>query len=164
MQSNVFAVFQIADKTCALRTDEISELLPLPALARPPATPPILAGFLDLGGRAVPVIDLAILFGGKRHEPPQIYAHLILLKSRNGLAETALLVERVSDVTSSMQVPKDIADDKTLNGTFTGTIDVAGSPAYIIAPDRLLMEAERQQLENLTAAAQARLGEWQTAS
>ena len=56
-------LLNIAGTTCALPRAEIREILPLPRLHAPPAAGGPLAGFLNLAGEPVPVIDLAVLFG-----------------------------------------------------------------------------------------------------
>ncbi len=71
----------------------VREILPLPRLWRPPGAPGALAGFLNLAGHAVPVVDLAILFGlGQPVTGRQaLYRHLVLLQGDHPLA---LLVDR----------------------------------------------------------------------
>ncbi|GGE41589.1 hypothetical protein GCM10007276_18700 [Agaricicola taiwanensis] len=162
MQSNVFAVFEVNGTSCALRTDEVAEFLPLPRLSRPPSLPRMIAGFLNLAGTAIPVIDMDALLGSSRDAlaEPGPYAHLILTRPAAGQKTVALLVKRVSEVISSKEAPQPVSDDKTLNGCVSGIIEIGSRSVHILASERLLLEAERQELAALTAAAQVRLGEW----
>ena len=86
---------------CAIRRSAVREILPLPNLWQPPALPRPVAGFFSLGGTAVAVVRLDLLFGladGKKAEPPGLYGHLILVRGSKAGQPMAFLVERVVDL------------------------------------------------------------------
>ena len=56
---SAYLLLDVAGTPCALPRAAVSEILPLPDLHNPPATGGWLAGFLNLGGAPIPVIDLA---------------------------------------------------------------------------------------------------------
>ena len=155
-----YLLVAIAGTDCALPRGAVREILPLPRLWRPPGAPGALAGFLNLAGSAVPVVDLAVLFGLGRPVTGRqaLYRHLILLKSESPLA---LLVDRVADV---VRVEPDqvrpVADGATLNGCVAAEIRVAERLVHGLAVDRILLAEERDRLAAQTRDAQARLAEW----
>ncbi len=76
------------------------EILPLPRLWRPPGAPASLAGFLNLAGEAVAVLDLAALLGLSAPAGRGLYRHLVVCAA----PRIALMVERVTDLVT---VPPD---------------------------------------------------------
>ncbi len=88
-----YLLVAIAGTECALPRGAVREILPLPRLWRPPGAPGALAGFLNLAGSAVPVVDLAVLFGLGQPgtaiaatNRAALYRHLILLRGESPLA------------------------------------------------------------------------------
>jgi chemotaxis signal transduction protein len=68
MASLQITVFDVCGTACALHRSAAREFLPLPRLWRPPALPRPVAGFFNLGGHAVPVLRLDVLFGLQQSE------------------------------------------------------------------------------------------------
>ncbi|AWN54058.1 chemotaxis protein CheW [Methylobacterium sp. 17Sr1-1] len=155
-----YLLVAIAGTGCALPQRAVREILPLPRLWRPPGAPGALAGFLNLAGSAVPVLDLAVLFGLGRPVTAQaaLYRHLVLL---HGEAPLALLVDRVADVVrvEAGQV-RPVADEATLNGCVAAEIRLGDTLVHGLAIDRILLAEERERLAARTREAQARLAEW----
>ena len=60
-----FLAFRIGERLYALPTDDIAELVRVPALARVPQAPPGLLGLANLRGRVTPVASLRVLLGGE---------------------------------------------------------------------------------------------------
>lgn len=156
--------FDICGTTCALRRNAVRELLPMPRLWQPPALPRPVAGFFNLGGKAVPVIRLDVLFGLERKaEDPDsvLYQHLILVKGLGRSGSIALLVDRVLDVidiasTDFSPVP---AQD-TLNGCVEAEMSLDGRLVHLLSLERILLAEEQQALAELSRNAQSRLSEW----
>src|SRR5690349_23841381 len=93
--------FDVNGTACALRREQMRELLPLPRLWRPPALPRPIAGFFNLGGKAVPVVRLDVLFGLEETQADgeaALYRHLILVQVPGQENPVALLADRVLDV------------------------------------------------------------------
>ncbi|WP_336487244.1 chemotaxis protein CheW [Methylobacterium nigriterrae] len=154
-ETAAFLLLDVAGVPCALPRAAVSEILPLPTLFRPPAVGPLLAGFLNLGGAAVPVVDLARLFG-LREEPvePGPYAHLVLGADRT----TAYLVDRVSDlVTVEARAIGPVSGAETLNGCVEAEISLGERLVHALSPARILTAEERGRLDALARAAQERL-------
>lgn len=125
------------------------------ALLRPPGLPPLLEGFLNRGGAAVPVIHLGRLFG-LPGEAPGLYTPLLLVSGRPG--PLALLVDEVTDILSldqSALLP--VRESQVFNNCVEAEIELGNRTLHLLSPDRLLLEEERRRLAELQEAAQERL-------
>ncbi|WP_375462780.1 chemotaxis protein CheW [uncultured Methylobacterium sp.] len=152
---DTYLLLDVAGTPCALPRAAAGEILPLPELFRPPAAGAWLAGFLNLGGTPVPVIDLARLLGLRAgdHEP-DAYAHLVLSPD----AASALLVDRVTDLVAvEADAVRSVADDRSLNGCVAAEIRRGDRLVHALDPARILTAEERARVAELTRAAAARL-------
>ncbi|MBM6594804.1 chemotaxis protein CheW [Microvirga pudoricolor] len=159
-------LFEVGGVGCALRRQEVRELLPMPHLWRPPALPRSVAGFFNLGGQAVPVVTLATLFGleapGLTKEA-EAYRHLMLIDRLGGSGPAAFLVDRVIDlVTVDEARLSPVPASDTLNGCIEAEIEHSGALVHLLSLERILLAEERQSLADLSGRAQERLGEWAT--
>jgi purine-binding chemotaxis protein CheW len=154
-------LFATGGAVCALPRECVRALLPLPRLDAPPGLPEPLAGFLNLGGAAVPVVELARLLEAPPGKPHP-YRHLILLEEQTtgGGAPLALLVDRVLDVLPPGAPLRPVAPESSLNGLILGNLEVGDLTASLLDPDRLLLAEEAAVLGALTAQARARLARW----
>ncbi|KAB1071543.1 chemotaxis protein CheW [Methylobacterium planeticum] len=150
-----YLLLDVAGVPCALPRAAVSEVLPLPNLFRPPTLGPLLAGFLNLGGEPVPVVDLARLFGLRAEaREPGAYDHLVLAADR----ATAFLVDRASDlVTVAPEAVRPVSGRQTLNGCVEAEITLGDRLVHALAPGRILTVEEQERLSALTRAAQERL-------
>ncbi|WP_426959310.1 chemotaxis protein CheW [Muricoccus radiodurans] len=151
-----FILFATAGTNCALPREAVRELLPLPRLDAPPGLPGPLAGFMNLGGTAVPVLDLAALLGaGSTQIGP--YAHLLLLAG----PPRALLVDRVLDVWPAGGVPPRPVDPAhSLGGLIVAELESDGGTAHLLDAGQVLLAQEAAILADLSATAQRRLDAW----
>lgn len=164
MASLEIIVFDVCGIACALHRSAVRELLPLPRLWRPPGLPRPVAGFLNLGGQAVPVLSLAILFGLEERPSAgeaDLYRHLVVLQGRAAPGVHALLVDRVLDVTAvDASRLSAVAQAETLNGCVEAEAAWGGRLVHLLSAERILMAEEQQALAELGRHAQSRLGEW----
>lgn len=167
MASLQVIIFDVCGVGCALRQEAVRELLPLPRLWRPPGVPRPVAGFFNLGGTAVPVLRLDVLFGLERarsDEPSpeaDLYRHLVLLDGLSGTSLTALLVDRVQDLAHigpSQLSP--VKEQGTLNGCVEAEIHIGDRLVHLLSLERILFAEEQQALVELGRQAQNRLSEW----
>jgi len=157
-------MFEAGGVGCALRGGDVRELLPLPRLWRPPGGPKPLAGFFNLGGQAIAVVDLPILLGlDSRPDGAEalIYRHLMLVGRLGRPGPAALLVDRVLDLVAIEPGQlSPMREAATLNGCVEAEIDWQGGLVHLLSLERLLLAEEAQSLAELRRNAQNRLGEW----
>ncbi|EIM27120.1 chemotaxis protein CheW [Microvirga lotononidis] len=157
-------VFDVCGTACALHRSAVREFLPMPHLWRPPALPRPVAGFFNLGGHAVPVLRLDVLFGLERMDDgaeANLYRHLILIDRFTGSGTTAFLVDRVLDVVSvapSQLSP--VSQEGTLNGCVEAEVTWDERLVHLLSVERILMAEEQRALAELGQQAQNRLSEW----
>ncbi len=152
---SAYLLLDVAGTPCALPRASVSEILPLPDLHTPPATGGWLAGFLNLGGAPIPVVDLAPLLGLRpAATAPGLYAHLVLTRDDS----VAYLVDRAADlviVPDSAIRPSE--QDGTLNGCVAAELVIGDRLVHALAPASLLTAQERARVAALTQAAAERL-------
>lgn len=153
--SIAYLLLDVAGTPCALAQAEVREVLPLPHLHRPPAAGSMLAGFVDLGGVPLPVLDLARLLGLRDAEPaPDPYRHLVLAADRGAV----LIVDRVQDLVQvSPEAIRPVDGDETLNGCVVAEIARGGALIHVLAMARILTARERSRVAELTAREAKRL-------
>lgn len=151
-----FILFRCGTTRCALAHAAVAQIAPMPLLSRPPTKPAIVEGIANVAGRAVPVIDAARLFGVPADDGDLFHRHLIVLKG-----DVALMVDRVEDVGGfDMAITLSSNAKQTLNGCVAGVAGDGDSAVYVLAADRILMQAEARQVEDLARAEQLRLDQW----
>lgn len=150
-----YLLLDVAGTPCALPRARVGEILPLPDLFRPPACGAWLAGFLNLGGAAVPVVDLAQILGLRAGTPePALHAHLLLGPDR----DLAYLVDRVTDLVAVVpDAFRPVDPAQSLNGCVAAAIARGDRLVHVLDPDRLLSAEERMRVEAAARAAAARL-------
>jgi purine-binding chemotaxis protein CheW len=152
-------LFDVGPLVCALRHDEVSEIVALPALERPPASPDALAGILNLGGIAVPVLRLDRLFD-LPPAPAGPYQAVIVLRGSDLLA---VLADRATDVVTvgeAQVLP--LAAGETYNGCVVAELALDPSAqergtAQLLSARRIADERERRAVADYRAMQRRRL-------
>jgi purine-binding chemotaxis protein CheW len=119
-----------------------------------------LAGFLNLAGRAIPVVRLARLLGASE-SPPGLYSPLLLLK---GDVPCALLVdaaEAVATLDTATILP--LREGFCVNDCGLGLAEIGGRHLMLLDPERLFLAEERRRVAELTQIEQGRLASLQEA-
>ena len=164
MASLQIIIFDVCGTACALHRSAVREFLPLPHLWRPPSLPRPVAGFFNLGGDAVPVIRLDVLFGlqkGEVNPEADLYRHLILIGAGGSAGPSALLVDRVLDVvTVNTAQLSDVRQAESLNGCVEAEVTWGDRLVHLLSAERILLTEEQQALAELGRQAQSRLDEW----
>ncbi|WP_051092915.1 chemotaxis protein CheW [Methylobacterium sp. 77] len=157
-ETTAYLILDVSGVTFAMLRASVSEVLPLPHLHPPTLPGTLLAGFLNLGGGTVPVIDLRRLLAlpASLEREGNPYRHLLLAADRR----TALLVDRVSDLTSIDPASlRALAADASLNGCVTGEIAQGESVIQVLDMERLLNAEEHRRVQALADAAAVRLSD-----
>ncbi|MFC3127560.1 chemotaxis protein CheW [Pseudoroseomonas globiformis] len=157
--ADTYLLLRLGQRHVALPHIAVREVLPLPRLFRPPALPRSMAGFLNLGGAAVPVLDLARLFGLTETAEAEaaLYRHVVLLKT----PLLGLLVDRVFDLVRVPTVQlRPLPEALSLNGCAAAELPLQDGFAHLLAPDRILLAQEAAAVHSLQEMAQTRLAGW----
>lgn len=148
-------VFELNGSPFAIPLDAVREILPLPLLSIPPSLPSILAGFLNLGGQAIPVLNLKRLFD-MPDSGSGPYSHVVVLKQTN--VSLGLLVDRsagTAAVPPESLVP--VADGHSLNDCVEADARIGNQTAHVLSVERLLLKQEQARVAELQAMEQERL-------
>jgi purine-binding chemotaxis protein CheW len=146
-----YLIFEVGNSLFALPQTQIQEVLPLPALILPPGLPPILAGFVNLDGQYLPVLELAFLFQMPAYIQ-QIDQHLLRLRQTPMLC----LVKRVLEL-CSLPEPLPLEPDQSLNNYLAGFLNYRGQRVALISVEKLLLAEEKARIQALQNMVQQRL-------
>jgi purine-binding chemotaxis protein CheW len=153
-------VFHLATQAVALRLENIQQIVPMAQLARPPGLPLLLEGILNMSGSAVPVLRLDRLFQLPLQQLGLYSALIIVNLIPDG--RIALLADRVSEI---LAIPEGallpISEKDSFNGCAEAMVSVGGQMIYLLSPQRLLVEKDRETLSQFQAMAQRRLQDWE---
>lgn len=149
-------VFEVGSELCGLPVPSVQEILALPWLSRPPGLPPLMEGFVNLGGMAVPVLRASRLFG-LADVLCNPYTPLVILRGGKGLL--GLLVERIRDVRPIAEAtPAPIEERHSLNGCTAAQVCLVDDIVHLLSPERLLLEEEARRVASLREMEAQRLG------
>jgi purine-binding chemotaxis protein CheW len=151
-----YVLVRCAGEAAALPAAAVAEILPVARLSRPAGAPKVLAGFMNLGGAALPVVNLAAVFGAVEADPQDIYRHVVRLRPDVG-GGLGLLVERVLDAAAVAQEVAALEPDQSVGGVLAANLRFGDDLVPLIDLAAVLLAEEALRLEELSAAAQARL-------
>lgn len=153
--------FHLAGQAYAVPLHFVREILPMALLSQPPGLPPVLAGFLNLSGMAVPVVKLARLLE-LDEQAPGLYSPLLIVRSA-GLP-LALLVDSVDGIASIDELAiVSLGGNLCFNDCADGLVTIAGTNVVLLSEERLLREQEKRRFSELAEIEQARLANLQEA-
>lgn len=155
MTAAALVLFRVGDRACALPADRVEGVLHLPELARPPASPPLLEGFLLRPTGPVPVVRSAALLG-LAAGAVGLYTPLVVVAGEAG--PVALLVDAVDAVVRADPTElSSVAADATLNGCVAAEWPRPGGTVHVLDPDRILLRQEAERLGQLAGQLEQRL-------
>ncbi|HYX40035.1 MAG TPA: chemotaxis protein CheW [Oligoflexus sp.] len=109
-----YLIFSIASQQCAALLEEICEVVLMAELSAPVGLTESLAGILNLGGEAIPVLKLNRLLGLQEFEVG-LYSHIILTRNKEGTV--GFLTQAVKKIqTVSTEDLKPLRFEANLNG------------------------------------------------
>lgn len=151
-------VFRMEQSLFAVELEAVQEIALMARLSTPPGLPPILAGFLTVGRRPIPVVRLHRLLD-VTESACGLYTPILLFRERNGVS-AGWIVDRVMQILSLpraelLPVPADRCFQNCAIATFLSN----GTNVTLLSPDRLLLEQERQSMLTFQGIEQARLRE-----
>lgn len=148
-------VFRAGDRACALRVEEVSEVVPIAKLANLAGQPPLVDGFLNLRGEMIPVMQLSRLLNLPAEEP-SLHAPIVIV--RTPILVAGFVLDSVDGVAEEFELDAERSRHLSFNGCADAEARVGGESVTVLAAHRLLLEQERQCVMAITAQAQSRLG------
>jgi purine-binding chemotaxis protein CheW len=152
-----YLIFHHLDRTYAVPTRCVEEIVPMAELFSVPGNPSFLAGFLDVGGQPVAVISMRRLLGMPQRER-ELYTPLVILKA---LPQQVAL--EVDGVTRIVEVADDdwmpVADECSLNNFASAIARLEGQTVVLLSLECLLLEQEQRRVIELAELARQRIAE-----
>ncbi len=146
-------VFQVKEYSCALRVEDVEELLPMAKLWRTPGMPAAMEGMLNLGGRILPVFRMDRLFHTQEIQL-ELYTPILLVKSEKGsvgfIIEKALGVHTVES--KDVAAKKGIVSDDAIEAEIT----IKDQRVALLNVPKLLAREEVQKAKELGAEIETR--------
>jgi purine-binding chemotaxis protein CheW len=150
-------IFRVDEHQCAIPAAAVQEILPMMAMLRPPGTPEIVEGFLNLRGSAVPAVSFRRLFRLPAAEF-DLYTPLVLVRTDE------LVIAFIADeVTGVARVPhsrlQPVPQHHTPNDCAEASFESDTGYVSVLAPRRLLLAKEQAVLAELASGIRGRLEE-----
>jgi len=157
-QNDTYLVLDVAGVDMALPMTAVAEILPVTRFERQAPWPKVLAGFMNLRGRPLTVIDLARVMDPQREvSQPGIYSHVVRLGEAHGGGDLALLADRAKDAEVSADAFAAVDEDASANGVIGGNLLILGRLTPLIDVDRLLLVEEEVRLAEIAETLRTRL-------
>lgn len=152
--SNHYLVFACSERKFAFPLHEIREILPIAELAGTPGLPPIIAGFLNLGGDMIPVIRLDRLFSlpEMRVGP---YSHLILAGAERNVAFLVDYAEEVAPLPPGAL--HSIRDGETFNDCAKAAFTRDERTVHLLSVEKVLLSEEKHKIDEWKSITRKRL-------
>jgi purine-binding chemotaxis protein CheW len=154
----VAVLFHLGSELLAVDASAVREIALMARLSTPGGLPSVLAGFLNLAGLPVPIVRLHRLFGIP--EPAYgLYTQIMILRD-NGGNSVGWVVDRVAHVTTVREAAiMAVPENECFKDCAKGVFSFGGANVSMIAPERVLLEKERQCFAEFRDMEQARLRE-----
>lgn len=157
-QNDTYLVLDVAGVDMALPMTAVAEILPVTRFERQAPWPKVLAGFMNLRGRPLAVIDLARVMDPQREaSQPGLYSHVVRLGEAHGGGDLALLADRAKDAEVSADAFTAVDEDASANGVIGGNLLILGRLTPLIDVDRLLLVEEEVRLAEIAETLRTRL-------
>ncbi|RZA25161.1 MAG: chemotaxis protein CheW [Proteobacteria bacterium] len=126
-----FLIFRVADQPCAAALSGVSEIVLMAELSKPFGPSDVLAGLLNIGGEALPVLHLSRILK-LEDSPSTLYSHILLVKTAKATVGFLIAAaEKILAVASSEIKPLKAESVKPFfhtmipdNKAFVGVLDL----------------------------------------
>jgi len=151
-------LFHLGSELFAVDSSLVQEIVPMARLSIPGGAPSVLAGFLNLAGRPIPVIRLHRLLN--LPEPSYgLYTQIIILRDGEGRS-VGWIVDRVAQIVTVREADiMSVPEKECFKDCTKGFLAFGDAHVPIMIPDRVLLEQERQRVTQFQEMEQARLRE-----
>src|SRR5688572_17292025 len=131
-------LFHSSGLGCAFPLEAVLEIVPIAQLATPPGLPPILAGFLDRSGTAIPILLMDRLFNLPKQRPGLNTPFIILRGDGNPIGLLVGAVRQIVGTTSVTFLP--LPEKHVFHDCATALVEVDGDVFHVLSPERILLE------------------------
>ncbi|MCS7025719.1 MAG: chemotaxis protein CheW [Bryobacteraceae bacterium] len=149
-QLDDYVVFSLCGTDYAVSVGDVAEIGRVPAISRVPNVPEFIRGLTNLRGEVVPVLSLQLLLG-VQEGPAGGKGRVLFLRSRDGIAASALLVDDVKGIqripSQQLEQVTGLMDDK-VTSVLRGVHGRGDRLLNILDLERLFQLQEIRQLEN----------------
>ncbi|HVW10918.1 MAG TPA: chemotaxis protein CheW [Bryobacteraceae bacterium] len=150
-----FLLLRVGDQSCGVPLGNLREIVHRAALVSTPSQPPILEGFLNLRGEAIPVIPLRRLFG-LPDGPPDLYTPLAVIDAGGVL--TALEADEAESVLEiRAEDMRALPADASPEHCAEAIANSDGRHILLLSCSKLLYRQEKECLAALQATMASRL-------
>jgi purine-binding chemotaxis protein CheW len=150
-----FLILESAGETYAVAIGEAREIVPIANLIAVPGSSTLLVGFLNLHGRAIPVVRIEARAPEVVPEPGLSARILILLDNGQPLG---VLVDSVTEIVEAAEEALGSYNSAYVFGDcVTGFIESAGRKIPVLSAERLLLMNERVRVAEFQETAQKRI-------
>lgn len=106
----------------------LERVLPLPMLEPVPSGPDYVAGLMNLQGRAIPIIDLALRLGMNREQPYSLNAPILLCSG------AGLIIDKILEISEGeVQMKEELG-----NSLFLGSVPLEAGVSLLINTQRIV--------------------------
>lgn len=155
-----FVLFEVGDHVCAILASDVIEILPMMTLSTQAGSPPIVVGFMNLEGTAVPVLDLQRLIENCDESiAVELYTPVIVV--RHGDMQIGLIASRIQCIVWADGSELTALPDHCVA---QGAVRIDDKLIPVFSADKLLLARENACLAVLQEAHQRRLEALQESS
>ena len=146
IESTQYLTFQLAGQEYALAIMKVREIVEYGALTKVPRTPAAIRGVINLRGNVVPVVDLALLFGGTS-SPITARTCIIVVETSwegecNVMGIIADAVNKVAQWSSEELLPPPAFGARVPVDFIEGMVKAAQQFVIVLEIERVLSNAE----------------------
>jgi purine-binding chemotaxis protein CheW len=151
-------LFHVGSEMFAVDSSFVLEIVPMARLSVPGGAPSVLAGFLNLAGRPIPVIRLHRLLS-LPETSFGLYTQIIILRDGDGRS-VGWIVDRVAQIVPLREADiMSVPEKECFKDCTKGFLTFGDAHVPIMIPDRVLLEQERRRITEFREMEQARLRE-----
>jgi purine-binding chemotaxis protein CheW len=160
--SSYVVLFRIGRQLYAVPARQVREIIHRGELVSGPGQPSILEGFLNLRGTVLPVIRLRRLFGLPPAEPG-MYTPLLVAEAC-GVTAVLEVDEALEVVEVDEEAFRPLEKEFSPNHCAEALLALDGRDVMLLSCDRLLLEKEKECLNELQSVVQRRLRDLESAA
>lgn len=158
-EAHQYLTFALAGEMYAVGILNVKEIIEYGHLTEIPRVPTFIRGVINLRGAVVPVVDLAVMFGGKASKVQKRTCNVIVeVRTDDSKHDLGIMVDAVSEVLeingSDIEPPPSFGT-KVRADFIAGMGKVAGKFVIILDIQQVLSSDQMETVSNVSAQAEA---------